>query len=207
MKVIQQTTTLLECKRSNWLGLIIALLLILGGAGFLIWSLLNAQRNYTWLIGLIPLAIGLIVFLVSQSVTLTIDKSTKSIRILRHNVIRGTLEATIAFADTREVIVDERIHHNTNSSGDSREQFHYFLIFQKHDGTQEGIDVTPATSTTINGFSTNRFIKNNKVMELGNLIASYVGVPCIDRRAPTFGEAANLVETVLSNIRSGQKPV
>jgi len=80
------------------------------------------------------------------------------------------------------------------------------LIFQKQNGTQEGIDITPARSTTVNGISTDRFVKNNKVIELGNLIANYIGVPCIDRRVATFGEMANVVDSVMNTIRSGQKP-
>lgn len=206
MKIIQQTSTLLECKRSNWIVLLITFLLILGGAGFLVWSFLNARGSYVWLLGLIPLGVGLIVLFVTQSITLTIDKSSKTTRIIRHNLVRGSFELIIPFPEIREVIVDERIGQRTNSSSETREQFLYFLIIQKKDGTQEGIDITPAISTNVNGFSTYRFMKNNKAMELGNLIASYIGVPCIDRRAPTFSEAANLVEDVLSKIRSPQKP-
>jgi hypothetical protein len=86
------------------------------------------------------------------------------------------------------------------------EQFCYYLIFQKKDGTQEGIDITPASSTAINGINTDRFVKNNQVMELGNLVASYLEVPCLDRRPATFGDVASVVENVFSAIRSGQKP-
>lgn len=208
MKVIQQTTTLLECKRSNWIALLSALVLTVAGAGLLVWSLVKAQGSYLWVAGLIALAIGVITLLVTRSITLTIDKSSKRVKIQRHNLVRGTLETNFPFSDTREIVVDERIRQRTQTSNNNGpgEQFCYYLIFQKQNGNQEAIDITPTSSTTVNGFSTDRFEKNNKVMELGNLIASYLGVPCIDRRVATFGEAANLVENVLSTIRGEQKP-
>lgn len=208
MKVIQQSATLLECKRSNLIALIAAIALTVAGAALLVWGLVKGQGNYAWLGGLIVLAIGVITLLVTRSITLTIDKSSKRVRIQRHNLVRGTLESTTPFAEIREVVVDERLRQRTSTSNNNepREQFCYNLIFQKHNGNQEAIDITPASSTTVNGFSTDRFEKNNKVMELGNLVASYIGVPCIDRRVATFGEAANLVENVLSTIRAGQKP-
>jgi len=208
MKVIQQTTTLLVCKRSNLIALLVAIFLSIAGLGLLIWGLVKGQGNFAWLGGLLALAIGVIAVLVTRSITLTVDKSAKRLQIQRHNIVRGTIETTIPFADVREVVVDERLRQNVRTSNDNgpREQFCYNLIFQQHNGNQEAIDITPATSTTINGFSTDRFQKNNRVMELGNLVASYIGVPCVDRRAATFGEAVNLVENVLSTIRSGQKP-
>jgi hypothetical protein len=208
MKVIQQTTTLLECKRSNWIALITAFVLTFGGATWFAWALVKGQGNFAWLGGLIVLAIGVITLLVTRSTTLSIDKSLKRVIIQRYNPVRGTQESTIPFADLREVVVDAQLHHKRSSSNNNepREMFRYHLIFQQHNGNQEAIDITPASSTTVNGFSTDRFEKNNKVMELGNRIATFIGVPCIDRRAPTFGEAANLVENVLSTIRAGQKP-
>ncbi len=208
MKVIHQTTTLLECKRSNWFALITAFVLTIAGVTWFAWGLVKGQGNFTWLGGLIVLAIGVITLLVTRSITLTIDKSSKRIRIQLHNLVRGTLETITPFADVREVVVDEKLRRRTSSSNNNvpREQFCYNLIFQKHDGHQEAIDITPASSITVNGFSTDRFEKNNKAMELGNLVANYIGVPCIDRRVATFGEVANLVENVLSTIQAGQKP-
>lgn len=208
MKVIQQTATLLVCKRSNLIALIVAFVLSVAGLGLLIWGLVRGQGNFAWLGGLIALIIGVIAVLVTRSVTLTVDKSLKRIRIERHNIVRGTIDKTLPFAEIREVVVDERLRQKVRTSNNNSpgEQFCYNLIFQQQNGNQEAIDITPASSTTINGFSTDRFQKNNQVMELGNLVASYIGVPCIDRRVPTFGEAANLVESVLSTIRAGQKP-
>ena len=208
MKITQHSSTLLECKRSNWIALIASIGLSSAGLGLCIWGSVKGQGNYAWLGGLIVFAIGVITLLVTRSITLTIDKSSKLVRIKRHNLVRGTLESTIPFSEIREVVVDERLRQRASSSNDDgpREQFCYNLIFQKQNGNQEAIDITPASSTTINGFSTDRFEKNNKVMALGNLVASYIGVPCLDRRVATFGEAANLVENVLSTIRSGQKP-
>lgn len=208
MKVTQQTTMLLECKRSNWIALISAFLLIVGGATWLVWALVKGQGNFAWLAGLILLAIGVLTVLFTRSITLTVDKSLKRVCIQRFNPVRGTLECTIPFADLREVVVDaQRYHRRSSSNNDEpREMFRYHLIFQQHNGNQQGIDITPAVSTTVNGFSTDRFEKNNQVMELGNLVAAFIGVPCVDRRAPTFGDAANLVENVLSTIRTGQKP-
>lgn len=184
-----------------------ALVLTIGGAALLIWGLTKGQGNYAWLGGLIALAIGVLTLLITRSVTLTVDKSMKRVRIQRHNLVLGTKETEFPFNETREVVVDERVRRSTSSSNsEPREQFTYFLIFQKHNGMQEAIDITPVSSTAINGISTDRFVKNNQVMELGNLVASYIGVPCIDKRVPTFGEAANLVGNVLSTIRAGQKP-
>ncbi len=207
MKIIEQTPTTLICKRPNLIAHIAAIGVTAVGMGLLIGALIAPDKIH-WLWGTIALGIGLVSLLIVRSLTINIDKQRKRVEIISRSLLLGTKEISLGFPEIREIVVDERINRTKIGNSENTaptERFTYFLIFQLQNGMQHGLDITPAGSTAINGISTDRFEKNNRVMELGNSIASFIGVPCVDKRVATFGEMADAVENVIKQIKS-QKP-
>jgi len=203
MKVTTETESILELKHSNWFGLLLGIALVALGLALLVGQLLAPIRN-VWIGGLVATGLGALIAVFQRFVTLTLDRGLRTVTIQSQGILGGGSHRAIEFSRIKEIIVDEQIV--TRTTGDTqKERPIYNLVFHLTDGQMEAIDITPAMSTSVAGMSTDRFRQNNAVMVIGNKIAEFIGVPCTDRRPPTFGQAIEGIENIIRAAKGKQE--
>ncbi|MFM7606512.1 MAG: hypothetical protein ACKO8Z_15120 [Prosthecobacter sp.] len=203
MKVTTETESILELKHSNWFGLLLGIALVAYGLALLVGQLLAPIRN-VWIGGLVATGLGALIAVFQRFVMLTLDRGLRTVTIQSQGILGGGSHRAIEFSRIKEIIVDEQIVTRT-TGGTQKERPIYNLVFHLTDGQMEAIDITPAMSTSVAGMSTDRFRKNNAVMVIGNKIAEFIGVPCTDRRPPTFGQAIEGIENIIRVAKGKQE--
>jgi hypothetical protein len=199
MRVTQESPTLLEAHRDQWAPFIIGALLVAAGLGAIALHFTTQPGKNLWVLGGLLVGFGAIVLGLVPRIHLSIDKDTGQFILRRTTLFLGTREVLVPLTDIREVVVDEQIQQRTDPNGQDRMVYH--LIFQMKDGTQQAIDITPSVQFNAGGLTSSRFVKNNKAMAVGNQIAAFIEVPCVDRRQATLGDMTNAIGQVIDAAR------
>jgi energy-coupling factor transporter transmembrane protein EcfT len=196
MKITEQTATTIVARRGSWIQLIIGLVLVIAGVVLLAGQFM--ANSHWFALGLF--AVGALMIAFASWTTIWLDKSAQIVTIQKRYIAWRSSDIQFAFSDLREIVVAEQRVHNSNDS--QQEQFKYLLIFQFQNGQQHVLDITPLTTISIGDVSMARFQKNNQVTQLGKTIADFVGVPFRDQRAPTIGEAMQIVTDLFNGVKN-----
>ena len=104
MKIIQDSPTYLECKKSALFGYIFSIILMVGGViGVIVMLMKNSSQCW---IGLIAVAIGILILFLNKSISLIADGNIKQVKIATKFLLSASDNA-YAFDDIKEVILEE----------------------------------------------------------------------------------------------------
>ena len=203
MKITQETQTYLECKKSALVGYIVAGLLIIGGVVAVILMLIQSASN--WWFGLIALAIGVVILLLNQSITLVADGNLRQIRIAKKSLL-GASDNAYSFNDIKEVMIEEDRDYERDSDGDRKMRITYVLIFNFNNGYQEAINLK-RSSSSVGGLNMSRFSQNNAVMKIGQRMAEVIGVPFNHKRRGDMdiGDVVSSVGEVIKQVKHAKQ--
>ena len=206
MKIIQDTQTYLECKKSALFGYIFSVILMVGGVIGVIVMLMKSSSQ--WWMGLIAVAIGILILFLNKSISLIADGNIKQVKIATKSILNASDNA-YAFHDIKEIIIEEDIQYERDSDGDRKDKTSYVLIFNFHNGYQEALDLTPGSSSNIavNGVNMSRFSQNNAVMNIGQRLSEVIGVPFNHKRRGDmdFGDVVNSVGEVVRQVKQASR--
>ena len=206
MKIIQDTPTYLECKKSALFGYIFSVILMVGGVIGVIVMLMKSSSQ--WWIGLIAVAIGILILFLNKSISLIADGNIKQVKIATKSIINASDNA-YAFHDIKEIIIEEDRQYERDSDGDRKDKTNYVLIFNFHNGYQEALNLTPGSSSNIavNGVNMSRFSQNNAVMNIGQRLSEVIGVPFNHKRRGDmyFGDVVNSVGEVVRQVKQASR--
>jgi hypothetical protein len=206
MKIIQDTPTYLECKKSALFGYIFSVILMVGGVIGVIVMLMKSSSQ--WWIGLIAVAIGILILFLNKSISLIADGNIKQVKIATKSILNASDNA-YAFHDIKEIIIEEDRQYERDSDGDRKDKTSYVLIFNFHNGYQEALNLTPGSSSNIavNGVNMSRFLQNNAVMNIGQRLSEVIGVPFNHKRRGDmdFGDVVNSVGEVVRQVKQASR--
>lgn len=206
MKITQDTQTYLECKKSALVGYIVSGLLMVGGVVAMILMLI--QSSSQWWVGLIALAIGIVILLLTKSITLIADGNIKQVKIATKSLL-GASDNAYAFQDIKEIVIEEDRQYERDSDGDRKDKTSYVLIFNFHNGYQEALNLTPGSSSNIavNGVNMSRFSQNNAVMNIGQRLSEVIGVPFNHKRRGDMdlSDVVNSVGEVVRQVKQASR--
>ena len=206
MKIIQDTPTYLECKKSALFGYIFSVILMVGGVIGVIVMLMKSSSP--WWIGLIAVAIGILILFLNKSISLIADGNIKQVKIATKSILNASDNA-YAFHDIKEIIIEEDRQYERDSDGDRKDKTSYVLIFNFHNGYQEALNLTPGSSSNIavNGVNMSRFSQNNAVMNIGQRLSEVIGVPFNHKRRGDmdFGDVVNSVGEVVRQVKQASR--
>lgn len=204
MKVTKETASVLELKHTNWFGVFFGAAIMAAGLAMLFSEAAMPGRKL-WIAGLVVLAIGAIVVVAQRFVTLTLDRGRRLATINTQRIVGGSRIRKIEFNRIKEIVIEQTYARTTAGNREPRVRPIYHLVFHLADGKMEEIDITPRSSMAINGVLTTHFVQNNAVMEVGNKVAEFIGVPCVDRRPPTFSQAIEGIQTIIRTAKEQAK--
>ena len=206
MKIIQDTPTYLECKKSALFGYIFSVILMVGGVIGVIVMLMKSSSQ--WWMGLIAVAIGILILFLNKSISLIADGNIKQVKIATKSILNASDNA-YAFHDIKEIIIEEDRQYERDSDGDRKDKTSYVLIFNFHNGYQEALNLTPGSSSNIavNGVNMSRFSQNNAVMNIGQRLSEVIGVPFNHKRRGDmdFGDVVNSVGEVVRQVKQASR--
>ena len=206
MKIIQDTQTYLECKKSALVGYIVSGLLMVGGVAAVILMLMQSASQ--WWLGLIALVIGIVILLLNKSITLIADGNIRQIRIAKKSLLVAS-DNSYSFNDIKDVMIEEDRDYDRDSDGDRKERITYVLIFNFNNGYQEAINLTPGTSSNVSvgGLNMSRFSQNNAVMRIGQRMAELIGVPFNHKRRGDMdiGDVVSSVGEVIKQVKQAKQ--
>lgn len=198
MKIVHETPTALVLKQKNYLGIFVGIIFFIVGTYLLISQGLKDSKLL--LIAIIFIFVSLLVVVLTKFITLTIDKSSGKITLTSKGLV-GQKSQDIALDQIQEIAIEESITQVTGNSG-SRNQPSYNLVFYLKDGQGIPIHIDSPTSFSVGGFPIGDYLGRNKIIELGNKIASFIGVPFKDSRPPTVTDVISGVVNTIKNNQS-----
>jgi len=204
MKVVTETPTLLVLKdrpiSQVFMGIIFALI------GIAILPMVIAKGIMFMLISLVFVVFGIAAIVLTKFLTITIDKSMNKVNFGFTSLL-GKKSQDIAIDQISEIVIQEMMTQNValrtpNSPmyQNSAPRLNFMLVFYLKDG--QGIPVSMGSSSggfSINGIFLNMFSGRNKKIEIGNKIASFIGVPFKDNRAPTISNVISEIGQAVTN--------
>jgi hypothetical protein len=206
MKIIQDTPTYLECKKSALFGYIFSVILMVGGVIGVIVMLMKSSSQW-WMV-LIAVAFGILILFLNKSISLIADGNIKQVKIATKSILNASDNA-YAFHDIKEIIIEEDRQYERDSDGDRKDKTSYVLIFNFHNGYQEALNLTPGSSSNIavNGVNMSRFSQNNAVMNIGQRLSEVIGVPFNHKRRGDmdFGDVVNSVGEVVRQVKQASR--
>lgn len=204
MKIIQETPTNLILKQSNFSSLVFGIIFFLIGIGTTI--LISGQSFMTAIIfGGAFILIGALVVVTAKSFTINIDKTQNKYTLSTVSLI-SKKNQDVALNQIKEVSLEEYVSQNV-SGNSPRNQINYNLVFYLQDGQGILIPINSSSNSfSIQGIPVGGMLGRNKNIVLGNKIATFIGVPFVDRRPPTFTEAISGVIQGLNTLKPLDKP-
>ena len=206
MKIIQDSPTYLECKKSALFGYIFSIILMVGGVIGVIVMFMKSSSQ--WWIGLIALAIGILILFLTKSITLIADGNIKQVKIATKSLL-GASDNAYAFHDIKEIVIEEDRQYERDSDGNRKDKTSFVLIFNFHNGYQEAINLTSGSSSSISvgGVNMSRFSKNNAVMNIGQRLSEVIGVPFNHKRRGDMdlGDVVNSVGQVIKQVKQANQ--
>lgn len=215
MKIATETPTLLVLKQSALVQILFGIVIVIFGIVSI--PILLAKGVLLVIISLVIVIVGIITIVISKSITITIDKSANKI-ILGFKNLLGNKSSDIALDQVAEVGMSESISATSpntapgiNTMGmaqNTNTQLNFVLIFYLKNG--QGVPIPMGTSSNL-GFNMgpipmNMFTGRNKKIELGNKIATFIGVNFRDNRPPTMSDFTSMIGDI-ANKAEGQTPV
>jgi hypothetical protein len=201
MKILRETQTQLILKQTSFQAIIWGLFSAAIGGSILLFISHNHNQNtlIVILFGLAFALAGIWMIVTAKFITITIDKTQNQFTFQAASIL-GKKQQSLALNQIKEVVIEEYISRNPNSAG-PRNQLNFTLVFYLQDG--EGIPIplnASGTTVSFNGIPFGGFFfGRNKNIIMGNKIASFIGVPFVDRRPPTVGE---IVQDVTQEINA-----
>jgi hypothetical protein len=206
MKIIQDSPTYLECKKSALFGYIFSIILMVGGVIGVIVMFMKSSSQ--WWIGLIALAVGIIILFLTKSITLIADGNIKQVKIATKSLL-GASDNAYAFHDIKEIVIEEDRQYERDSDGNRKDKTSFVLIFNFHNGYQEAINLTSGSSSSISvgGVNMSRFSQNNAVMNIGQRLSEVIGVPFNHKRRGDMdlGDVVNSVGQVIKQVKQANQ--
>ena len=206
MKIIQDSPTYLECKKSALFGYIFSIILMVGGVIGVIVMFMKSSSQ--WWIGLIALAIGILILFLTKSITLIADGNIKQVKIATKSLL-GASDNAHAFHDIKEIVIEEDRQYERDSDGNRKDKTSFVLIFNFHNGYQEAINLTSGSSSSISvgGVNMSRFSQNNAVMNIGQRLSEVIGVPFNHKRRGDMdlGDVVNSVGQVIKQVKQANQ--
>jgi hypothetical protein len=206
MKIIQDSPTYLECKKSALFGYIFSIILMVGGVIGVIVMFMKSSSQ--WWIGLIALAIGILILFLTKSITLIADGNIKQVKIATKSLL-GASDNAYAFHDIKEIVIEEDRQYERDSDGNRKDKTSFVLIFNFHNGYQEAINLTSGSSSSISvgGVNMSRFSQNNAVMNIGQRLSEVIGVPFNHKRRGDMdlGDVVNSVGQVIKQVKQANQ--
>ena len=206
MKIIQDSPTYLECKKSALFGYISSIILMVGGVIGVIVMFMKSSSQ--WWIGLIALAIGILILFLTKSITLIADGNIKQVKIATKSLL-GASDNAYAFHDIKEIVIEEDRQYERDSDGNRKDKTSFVLIFNFHNGYQEAINLTSGSSSSISvgGVNMSRFSQNNAVMNIGQRLSEVIGVPFNHKRRGDMdlGDVVNSVGQVIKQVKQANQ--
>ncbi|MDA8774876.1 DUF308 domain-containing protein [Opitutales bacterium] len=206
MKIIQDSPTYLECKKSALFGYIFSIILMVGGVIGVIVMFMKSSSQ--WWIGLIALAIGILILFLTKSITLIADGNIKQVKIATKSLL-GASDNAYAFHDIKEIVIEEDRQYERDSDGNRKDKTSFVLIFNFHNGYQEAINLTSGSSSSISvgGVNMSRFSQNNAVMNIGQRLSEVIVVPFNHKRRGDMdlGDVVNSVGQVIKQVKQANQ--
>ncbi len=204
MKIIEENPTRLILKQKSFMPYVIGVIFTVVGLYLL---LIFTQKNAkSTIIGLIFVMAGIIPVVFNKFMTIVLDKTTRIITIVNTGLL-GKKTETMTFDELKEVAIEEYVTTSTAGNSMPRNQLSYNLVLYKKDGQGFPIHIDSPSSTFIGSFPVLDLFKvRNTIMEMGNKIAVFIGVPFIDRRPPTLTEVVSNISTTMQNNKPQEQP-
>lgn len=200
MKVASESPTLLVLKQSALSQIIFGVVFVIVGIA-LIPALFT--KGLVALVGLVFILIGVLMALFAKFLTLTIDKQSNKIDF-KFKGLLGTKQNNTAIDQVSEVVIQENY---SRSSSNSSANLNLTLIFYLKNGESIPLRMSSGSQgISINGLPINIFSGRNKQIEIGNKIASFIGVPFKDNRPPTFQEMMGAVGQMINKNQPQNPP-
>jgi len=200
MKIVQETPTVLTLKRRGFMPVFVGLALFFTGV-----YLLSSQKDSkSLLVAITFLIFGIVSFVLLKFITVIIDKTVSTVSITEAGLF-GKKTQVINFNQIKEIAIEEYVtttHTTSTSNGSnyrSQTQVNYNLVIYLNDGKGYPISMGSPATLSVGGMLINAFGARNSIIDIGNKIASYIGVPIIDRRPPTFRETVANISTFIQN--------
>jgi hypothetical protein len=204
MKVITETPTVLILKENSISQIFSGVIFIIIGIA-IIPLLINKGVVYL-LFSLGFILFGLAFILLTKFVTITINKSVNKVNFIFTNLL-GKTSQDIAIDQISEIAIQENLTRtvssgtvNSSAYQNTSPKLSFVLIFYLKDG--QGIPISMGSSNgslSLNGIPLNIFSGRNKRIEIGNKIASFIGVPFRDNRPPTISDMTNIIGQAIEN--------
>lgn len=190
MQLEQENETQLVLKQSGLSNMLYGLLFV--GMGTIVVIAANQNVLIARLFGGLCVIVGILVVVTSKFITIIIDKAQNQLEYLTNNLL-GKKINTVDLKQIKEVSLEEFVSDSSGARGRST-RISYYLVFNLQDG--EGISILMGGDSggiTVNGVPLGGFkAGRNQNVVLANKIASFIGVPFIDRRSPpTFPTLPN----------------
>jgi len=208
VKVVSETQNQLILKQNRYSNIFLGIVLFLAGIGvFLI-----AHQTAPKILSLVFLIIGILIIIFTKFITINIDKTQNSFSLIAAGLL-GKKKTNIALDQIKEVSLEEYVSTQYNIAGQNanmgspmaQTNIVYDLVFYLKDGQGIPIQIKSGGNTFINGLPIGGFgslLGRNKNVELGNKIATFIGIPFIDRRPPGVIDMLSGITQVNNN----QKP-
>jgi len=216
MKILTENPTLLVLKQNAYSQLLVGVILILVG---IIMTPFVLSKGIVLLIMALAFAlIGIFSIVMAKFITITIDKTANKINLNFKGII-GSKSQDIAIDQVAEVRISESISRGTSGTTNTvgsigitqntSANLNFVLVFFLKDG--QGIPV-PMGSVNNNGFNVGgiplgMFSGRNKIIELGNKIAGFIGVPFKDDRIPTISDFTSAIGQVINQNKPIEQPI
>lgn len=213
MKIISETPSILILKENAYSVILGGIIAIITSFILAIVIFSNSPQPLTFLIPLVFLIVGIITILSAKLVIITINKSINKINLSFVGLL-GKKTQDIDINQVSEVVIQEN-YGRSMSSNNGNTTFvphntaglNFTLVFYLKNGEGYPIPMGTANSgLSINRIPFNIFSVRNKQIELGNKIASFIGVPFKDNRPPTLSDMVGAIGQVINQSQQTPPP-
>lgn len=193
MKIVHATPSVLVLKQHSYISMAVGLFFFVTG----LYLIFSQRESKTLFLAVILIMCGLLPVILFKFITIVINKTASTISITGVGLL-GKKTQTINFSQVKEVSIEEYITANTTNSG-PRNQLNFNLVIYLNDGQGVPIAMDSPSVISISGIPIGGFGPRNSVMDMGNKIASFIGVPFVDRRPPTVNDVVSNISTIMQN--------
>lgn len=194
MKIVYQDPNTLLLKDSNLLGYFIGTIFAIFGLAMTIKPSMFVQSP-PLLFSLLFLSIGVFVICVAKVTTANLDKAKDKIIITQKSLLSKHAQEYL-LSSVQQLELQQK--YRTDSQ--NRPGISYDLVFIFNTGLQVPLYPLGTTNISIGG------IPVNTEQALGQNIASFIGVPFVERRPPTLQETLSAITSTIPTPPPNSKP-
>jgi hypothetical protein len=201
MKITQETPTVLTLRQRSYFPVVMCLVFFVIG----VYLFLNHKDSKSLLIAVFFIVFSLLLIVFLKFITIVIDKITSTISITGAGLL-GKKTQTINFNQIKEIAIEEYIATTGAANSTPRNQLNFNLVIYLNDGQSYPIAIDSLSMISVGGIPIGGLGTRNYIIETGNKIASFIGVPFVDRRPPSLRDVVSNISTIIQNNKPQQQP-